>query len=74
MTKPYIERRFVELEEETDYSPVTDEPINRTWNARLYGSLIPTKEKVQMSRLGPTAKEALEALREAVEEQGWELR
>ena len=72
--KPYIERRHVELEEESEYTYGTGETVTTTWCARVYGILTPTKEQVQMSRTGSTAKLALEALREAVGEQGWELR
>lgn len=73
MSKPYIDRRYVELEEEAELAPggyVTE----RTWTARVDGILVPSKERLIMSRSAPSAGEALLLLTEALEEQGWELR
>lgn len=71
--KPYIERRYVELEEETEYMLGGETPM-RTWIARVDGLIVPTKERVQMSRSSKSAGEALLLLTEALAEQGWELR
>lgn len=71
--KPYIERRYVELEEEIEYLLDGSESY-RTWYARVDGPVTPTKERVQMSRSSKSAGEALLLLTEALAEQGWELR
>lgn len=70
--KPYIERRYVELEEETEYR-IDGVVSERTWFARVDGPAS-TKERVQMSRSSKSAGEALLLLTEALAEQGWELR
>jgi len=71
--KPYIERRYVELEEEIEYGSTGIETYRR-WYARVDGPVGPTKERVQMSRSSQSAGEALLLLTEAMAEQGWELR
>lgn len=70
--KPYIERRYVELEEDVEH--YDDAVTYRTWYARVDGPVTPTKERVQMSRSSKSAGEALLLLTEALAEQGWELR
>lgn len=74
--KPYIERRYVELEEEVEYeSSLLDgeTETSRQWVARIYGPAS-TKETVSMRRSSKSAGEALLLLTEALAEQGWELR
>lgn len=77
MSKPYIDRRYVELEEYTESTTGlvgdVEEPY-RYWVARVDGRAVPTKERVQLSRWSKSAGEALLLLTEALEEQGWELR
>lgn len=72
MTKPYIERRYVTLSEDVDYG--FSDSVSREWIADVDGRLTPTKEYIRASRSGATAASALEALRAALAEQGWELR
>lgn len=75
--KPYIERRYVELEEETpedSYDPERGKMLTaRTWYARVNGPAS-TKERISMSRSSKSAGEALLLLTEALEEQGYALR
>lgn len=72
MSKPYLERRHVELEEEVEYD-YDMSVTSRLWWARAYGPLIPTKETIDISRSSKSAGEALLLLKEAIEKQGWEL-
>lgn len=73
MDTPYIERRYVELEEAIE-TGLTEFGVARVWYARVDGSVTPTKERVRMLRSAKSAGEALLLLTEALEEQGWELR
>lgn len=74
--KPYIERRYVELEEYTESTMglvgAVEEPY-RYWVAHVSGPAS-TKEYVRMSRSSKSAGEALLLLTEALEEQGYALR
>lgn len=72
MSKPYLERRHVELEEEVEYG-YDMSVTSRLWWARAYGPLKPTKETIQVSRSAESVGEALLLLKKAIEEQGWEL-
>lgn len=74
--KPYIERYYVELEEDVEYECSLIEgriETTRQWIARVNGPAS-TKERVSMSRSSKSAGEALLLLTEALEEQGYALR
>ena len=73
MTTPYIQRRYVTIEEEGNDTYPGVEP-SRYWTATVFGPLVASGETITMSREGRTAESALENLRTALEEQGWELR
>lgn len=76
MSKPYLERKYVELHEETEdgYSLENDRlELIRTWYARADGPLS-TGEQIQVVRSSQSLGEALLLLTEALEEQGWRLR
>lgn len=75
MSKPYLNHSDVELEEVTEngWALTGASNVYRYWVARVYAELRPTKETVRMSRQSKSAGEALLLLKEAIEEQGWEL-
>ena len=72
----YIESKCVRLTEETDEIEQYPFGIVRTWTASVYEApLFPrTEGYVSLSRSADTAQGALDLLRAAVEEQGWEWR
>lgn len=69
--KPYIERKYVELEENVEMVSILDEVVS--WYAHVDGPAS-TGERVKMSRWSKSAGEALLLLTEALEEQGYALR
>lgn len=73
MSKPYLSRKDITLEEET-LTTFAGAAVTTMWTAIAYGTLNPTKETINMRRTSRSAGEALTLLREAIEEQGWELR
>jgi len=76
MSKPYLKHRDVELEEQVDFDYTLGYGAaseTTYWVARVDAELSPTKETVRMSRQSKSAGEALLLLKEAIEEQGWEL-
>lgn len=70
MSKPYIERKYVELSEDVEQIGLD---AFSTWNAHIYGPSS-TGENVTLSRYSASAGEALLLLTEALAEQGYELR
>lgn len=73
--KPYLSHSDVELEEvtEEDWALAGGVSTYRYWVASVNAKLNPTNETVSMSRQSKSAGEALLLLKEAIEEQGWEL-
>lgn len=72
MSKPYIERRYVTLSEEREYTLSGDHFVE--WTATVHGRVTGAGETLEMSRTAPHAGEALLRLTEALAAEGYELR
>lgn len=76
MGNQYVEPQYIKLAERTEEIIFVDGSTPNAvtlWTASAQGPLTPSRMWVNLSRDGASATDALQALTEAVEEQGWKV-
>lgn len=74
MSKPWLRHRNITVTEDRQYDSVFSEAKTAYWTATMDGYAHPDGESVVMSREAASAGEAILLLKEALEEQGYEVR
>lgn len=74
MSRPYIKLDELHVIEELDYT-LTGIPRTAYWEARVTAHPFPRPAaRISASAIGPTVREAIEALIRKLEEQGYDVR
>lgn len=76
MENQYVEPQYIKLTERSEEVILVDSGTTDPftfWTASVQGPLTPSRMWVDLSRAGVNAADALEALTEAIEEQGWKV-
>lgn len=73
MSDPYLRYRDITVEESQEEN-IFDGAATTYWTATMTGYIVPNGVQVVMSRTGETASDAVIKLKDALKEQGYDVR